>query len=45
MKDETKSSVKTIVIALLIMAAVFFALYKMDQANMHSHDGGAAHSH
>lgn len=47
MKDESKSGLKTIIIALILMAAVFFWLYKMEAANtaMHSHDGGAAHSH
>jgi len=45
MEEDKKSTWKTIVITLLITAAVFFALYKMDQTNKHSHDGGAAHSH
>jgi hypothetical protein len=47
MKKETRSNIKIIVIALVVMAAVFFGLYKAGAENraMHSHDGGAAHSH
>ncbi|MDI1226738.1 MAG: hypothetical protein PSY14_03525 [bacterium] len=47
MEKGTKSNLKTIVVALLLMAAVFFGLYKMDAANTaaHSHNGGPAHKH
>lgn len=47
MKEENKSSLKTVIVALVITAAVFFGLYKMDAANTaeHSHDGGSAHKH
>lgn len=47
MKEENKSHLKTVIIAILLMAAVFFGLYKMDAANTaaHSHNGGAPHKH
>jgi hypothetical protein len=47
MKEEAKSSLKTVIVAIIVMAAVFFGMYKMDAANTaaHSHNGGSPHTH
>lgn len=47
MKEENKSHLKTAIIAILLMAAVFFGLYKMNAANTaaQSHNGGSPHTH
>jgi hypothetical protein len=49
MNKETKSAIVIAWVAIMIMAVVFFGLSVMkessDAGQMHSHDGGEAHSH
>jgi hypothetical protein len=45
MTNDTKSTIKTVLIALLLAAVLGFGLYAIDSSNQHSHNGGEAHSH
>lgn len=47
MKQETKSLLKTALIAIVLMGVVFLAIYMNSQPHKHdhSHESGVAHSH
>jgi hypothetical protein len=45
MNNETKSNIKIGVIALLIISAIMFGLYKYQQGHSHSHSHGDGENH